>query len=901
MAQNTFFVKSPLLEAGLVTSGLATGQSARTNPISLLQGRTTAISSTVAGTDNLREIVPVTDVIMPFFMRSIPISFVGYNLRPNRRSYVFFDGKDVSSLIERANIVELDNSVSYASLIKGGERSEYVNINYGIAKVLHSEKNESGNTVLYLSSTILNDAALSNLFSGQITSVQTGNTVSSANSSNISNVVSYQHFSGKVRSGSNSTIIRLSTEASTLDDFYVGNTITVLGSSVPGQTANIVSYNGVSRSAEVSPSFEGVGGGIGLTYSISDRRIPYSSSNSISHYTSTKGYLSGIIHIPDPNLDTTFKFRTGDRVVAITDSSTNQVDEATSYANYIFSAGGLQIERQQISFAPSQVNITTPSGLTGSVTSFDSAINAIETGGNLSSSKRRENASLSQTFYISEIDYKDGIFVPFIDLFFANKGTQPIELQIRPVVNGYPDSTRIIPNAVAVLEPDEVNVSLSPDPNNANTVTRFTFSSPVYLESGKEYAFVLCTNDFDYDLYVSELGEKIIGSDRVVSEQPYVGSMFKSQNARTDTAIQSEDVMFIIHKCRFNTSGSVIFKEKKDPYFKKVYALQDANTRFDSFDYHSDVIQVSNTAIDFSYKSITSSNNTMDLSYTPFRPDITNLLSVRKVIRSDDLPDESFLVKIDMSTNNPDVSPIIYPDRQGLSTVTTIINNMSVDPTRITVANTGNGYTYQNTSVTITSSVGGGANANIITLIEPIKTGKIAGLRFDSFGSDYFEDVNVTISSTDGSNASILVNSELDSSGGPAYSRYVSKTITLTPGVEAGDLRVFLTAVKPPEANIQVYYKVKNFYDNENIDNKRWTRMEQRVGALNFSKDLKPIELEFRPSFSSNNVVYSTDTATFDSFNQFKVKIVMSSSDTVFSKIPYIYDMIAVALPADSG
>jgi hypothetical protein len=27
----------------------------------------------------------------------------------------------------------------------------------------------------------------------------------------------------------------------------------------------------------------------------------------------------------------------------------------------------------------------------------------------------------------------------------------------------------------------------------------------------------------------------------------------------------------------------------------------------------------------------------------------------------------------------------------------------------------------------------------------------------------------------------------------------------------------------------------------------------------------------------------------------------MSSSDTVFSKIPYIYDMIAVALPADSG
>lgn len=901
MPKNNIFASDPLLQAGLLTSGAVTGQATQTNQISLLQGRTSSISSTLVDSSNFGEITPVVDVTVPFFMRSVPISFVGYNLRPNRRSYVFFDGKDVSSLIERANIVELDNSVSYASLIRGGERSEYVNINYGVAKVLHTEKNESGNTVLYLSSTILDNNILENLFSGEITPVETGNTISSANSSNISNIVSYQHFSGKVRSGSNSTIIRLSTEASNIDEFYVGNTVTVLGSNKPGQTANIVSYNGVSRSAEVSPAFDSIVGGIGLTYSISDRRIPYSSSNSISHYTSTKGYLSGIIHIPSPNLDTTFKFRTGDRVVAITDSSTNQVDEATSYANYIFSAGGLQIERQQISFAPSKVNISKPSGLTGSDTNFGSAINAIETGGNLSSSKRRENASLSQTFYVSEIDYRDGIFVPCIDLFFANKGTQSIELQIRPVVNGYPDSTRIIPNAVAVLEQEDVNVSLSPDPNNANTLTRFTFSSPVYLESGREYAFVLCTNDYDYDLYVSELGEKIIGSDRVVSEQPYVGSMFKSQNARTDTAIQSEDVMFIIHKCIFNTSGSVIFKEKKDPYFKKAFATQDASTRFDAFEYHSDIIQVSNTKIDFSYKSTTSANNVLDSTYTSFKPDITNLLTARKVIKSDDNPLESFLVKVDLSTNNPDVSPIIYPDRQGLSTITNIINNMSIDPTRIIIANTGNGYTYQNTSVTITSNVGGGANANIITLIEPIKTGKIVGLRFDSYGSDYFEDVNVSISSTDGNNASILVSSELDPSGGPAYSRYISKTISLTPGIEAGDLRVFLTAVKPPEANIQVYYKVRNFYDNENIDNKRWTRMEQRVGIRNFSVDQYPIELEFRPSFTSNNIVYSTDTATFDTFSQFKVKIVMSSSDTVFSKIPYICDMIAVALPADSG
>jgi hypothetical protein len=879
MATETLRARSPIIEAGATTGGLVTGQTTGTNPLSVLSGTDLGLSTSLSNSaDNIKEIFPVADVILPFFMRSIPISFTGYNLRPNRRSFVYFDGKNVSSLVERPNIVELDNSNDYSGILNSTQ-SEYVNINYGIAKILHSEKNEVGNTILYLSSTLLTNTALSEtLYSGLITPVLSGNTISSANvSTKLSNVVSYQHHSGYVRSGSNSTIIRLSTEASNVDDFYVGNTISIIGSSIPGRTANIVSYNGVSRVATVSPAFSSIQGDIGLIYTISDSRIKYSSSNNVSHFTTSKGFIAGVIHIPDPELNTEFKFRTGDRIITVTDSQTNQLDEATSYANFIFNAGGLQLNRQQIAFTPTQVTYNTyPDG-------------RVKIG----------QDPTAQTFYVSEINYPDGIFVPFIDLFFANKGTQPIELQLRPVVNGYPDSKEIIAGAVAVVDSTDVRVSSAPNPNDPNTYTRFKFPSPVYLQSGREYAFVVITNDFDYDMYVSELGEKILGSDRVVSEQPYVGSLFKSQNSRTYTAIQSEDVMFVIHKCKFLDSGTVVFKERKDPFFKKIYTGQEADYKFDSFDYHCDYSQISNTSVNFSYKAITYSNSTMDISYTPFKPDITNLLPVRKVIVSDDQPLESFLVRMDLTTNNPDVSPIIYPDRQGLSTTRTIINDMSIDPSRIIIANTGNGYTTPNTSVTFTSNTGGGANATIITRIEPIFTGKIAGLNFDSFGSDYFEDTKITITSTDGNNANLIVQSELDPSGGPALSRYISKTVALTRGTEAGDLRVFLTAVRPPEANIQVYYKVRNVYDNDSIDNKRWSRMVQKIGTE--TSAFVPIELEFKPSLNSNNIIYSTNTATFDTFNEFKIKIVMSSSDTVFSKIPYIYDMIAVALPADSG
>ena len=130
--------------------------------------------------------------------------------------------------------------------------------------------------------------------------------------------------------------------------------------------------------------------------------------------------------------------------------------------------------------------------------------------------------------------------------------------------------------------------------------------------------------------------------------------------------------------------------------------------------------------------------------------------------------------------------------------------------------------------------------------------------------------------------------------------RYISRTVTLAPEFNAGDLRVYLTAVKPPESNVQVYYKVHNRYDNEPISEKNWVRMTQRIGEINFSSALNPIELEFRPSMNSNNIIYTTNTATFDTFSQFKIKIVMSSSDTVWSKIPFVYDMRAIALPADT-
>ena len=123
---------------------------------------------------------------------------------------------------------------------------------------------------------------------------------------------------------------------------------------------------------------------------------------------------------------------------------------------------------------------------------------------------------------------------------------------------------------------------------------------------------------------------------------------------------------------------------------------------------------------------------------------------------------------------------------------------------------------------------------------------------------------------------------------------------SLLDGYDAGDLRVYLTAVKPAGANVQVYYKVRNSLDNTPIENHDWVRMVQKTSEFIYSVNNEQIEYEYRPSLTSNNIVYSTDSTTYKSFNQFAIKVVMSTTDTTLNGIPYLYDIRAYALPGDS-
>ena len=100
------------------------------------------------------------------------------------------------------------------------------------------------------------------------------------------------------------------------------------------------------------------------------------------------------------------------------------------------------------------------------------------------------------------------------------------------------------------------NVNLTAD---ASVPTTFRFDSPVYLKDNVEYCVVLFTDCESYLVWISRMGETDIGGTRMVSKQPHLGVLFKSQNNSTWTAYDYEDLKFTIYRASFtpNITGQL--------------------------------------------------------------------------------------------------------------------------------------------------------------------------------------------------------------------------------------------------------------------------------------------------------------------------------------------------------
>jgi hypothetical protein len=258
--------------------------------------------------------------------------------------------------------------------------------------------------------------------------------------------------------------------------------------------------------------------------------------------TDNNGAVSGTFAIPDSTVNSNPRWRTGQRLFRLTSSSTNSSNdvETSAEADYI-AKGSLETVQNTI------VSTREPQLVRQTV---NDTRNITRTSTRTTTEVIQWIDPIAQTFLV---DDTGGVFVTSIDTYFQSKDANiPVTLQIREVVNGYPSRT-IVPFGEVVLNPSSVNIS-----DNSTTATRFTFPSPVYLQEKTEYCFCLLSNCNNYNAFVATLGETQIDSDRTISNNPYAGVFFKSQNGSTWTADQTTDIKFKINRAEFdNVTGFV--------------------------------------------------------------------------------------------------------------------------------------------------------------------------------------------------------------------------------------------------------------------------------------------------------------------------------------------------------
>ena len=297
--------------------------------------------------------------------------------------------------------------------------------------------------------------------------------------------------------------------------------------------------NGMKPGTRIFPFFDSEDVSIYVT--------PTGSSAGAALTTDAAGSATGVFSIPTPTVSTNPRWRVGKRVFRLTSSSTNSKVEGlvTTSAETDYTAKGLiqTVQGTVMSTRETTVQRTTSTDSSQIIGAAGSRI-VREEGGDWYD-------PICQSFMI---DTANGAFISSVEVFFKSKSsTLPVTLQLRTMVNGYPTTT-VIPFGQQVVQATDITVS-----EDASAATKFTFPSPVFLQNGVEYAFCVITNNDEYLMYTSRLGQTTLDGARLISQQPYLGSMFKSQNASTWTPEQNEDVKFKINRCKFteNTQGTV--------------------------------------------------------------------------------------------------------------------------------------------------------------------------------------------------------------------------------------------------------------------------------------------------------------------------------------------------------
>lgn len=340
-----------------------------------------------------------------------------------------------------------------------------------------------------------------------------------------------------------------------------------------------------------------------------------------------------------------------------------------------------------------------------------------------------ESDPLAQSFFT--YGNPNGIFLTAIDLYFqAKDDSLPVIVDVRPLVNGYPLSYPLPGNNFrSSVSANNVVVS-----DDASAPTKFIFNPPIYLPGDSDFCFVVFSNSKEYNLYTSRLGERSIENGLIIFDQPYVGSLFRSENDITWTADQYEDLKFDIYRADFNTSSATLEFSVDVPYISSlgeqfVTTANSATIRYThskkhGLDTSSYIELIANT--NYSYNGIDGANLTGTFAVTSVIDDNTVEFDVNADATSNgQITSANAVTFIYVTSGGSGYSNTATVTFTGGGGGSGAVANVVVDSAgtikEIIVSNPGSGYTI-NPSVSIS---GTGSGATALAYVQPIISVKV--------------------------------------------------------------------------------------------------------------------------------------------------------------------------------
>ena len=515
---------------------------------------------------------------------------------------------------------------------------------------------------------------------------------------------------------------------------------------------------------------------------------------------------------------------------------------------------------------------------------------------------------LAQSFLVNDLT---GVFLTKVKVYFKTKdSTLPVTLQIRPMENGHPHSTKYI--ATKTLTSSQVTtVSTQTVAGVLAAPTSFELDEPVYLSPQEEYAVVLLADSNKYTVYVSEVGQFQLGStSKRITTQPSLGSLFKSQNGRTWEPDQKKDLMMKLVRASFNkTSGDVRLRNANVPAYrldpnpiKTTAGDSDIILHFPDHGLDSgDTFEITGLTGGTSYGgvlgSVLDSTHTVkhfDASGIVFSVPAGTLAPTKSTysggsnVKVVDRNIQFNLAKVDLQT--------MVPDLTGLALRGKFTSGRSVagSETRMTKDTAWSALRFnRNTSFSAPKMIANRTRENLVVGSEGL-------------GGNYSSEISVPISTTnnfvspivDLQRASMTLignhitdttvdkftiedSAETVATNGKEVARHISIPATLA-NASVG-IKVFLAVNRPSVASVDLYYRVGG--EDTNLDQVNWVLLAPQS---------TPAPDDNPTIFRDYEYLAGGQNGVLDPFTKMQFKIVMRSTNS--SRVPKLRDFRAIAM-----